>query len=148
MEQQITDTTEPQTKQQTADEQTWAMLCHLSIFASFIVPLGNIFGPLTVWLLKKDVYPLVMDQGKESMNFQISMTIYSIVFFIALIAGLLSTAVDGLDFPLGGGVLSTLMFLFLLLGLGLLNIVFVIIAAVKSSRGQKYRYPLSIRFIS
>src|ERR1700680_445708 len=63
-----------------SEARTWAMLCHLSSISGFIgVPFGHIVGPLIVWLVKKDQFPLVDDQGKESLNFQISMTIYGIV---------------------------------------------------------------------
>ena len=62
-----------------SDERMWGMLCHLSTFAGYLVPFGNISGPLIVWLVKKDEYAFVDDQGKESLNFQISITIYSLV---------------------------------------------------------------------
>jgi len=59
------------------DEKLWATLCHLSTFAFYVSGIGHIVGPLVVWLIKKDQYPLVDDQGKEVLNFQISMSIYS-----------------------------------------------------------------------
>ena len=55
------------------------MLCHLSSLAGSVIPFGNIVGPLVVWLIKKDEYAFVDDQGKESLNFQISITIYTVV---------------------------------------------------------------------
>ena len=55
----------------------WAGFCHLAALAGYVVPMvGNIVGPLVVWLMKKEEYPLVDDQGKESINFQISILIY------------------------------------------------------------------------
>ena len=108
-----------------SDERTWAMLCHLSTFASFIgVPFGNILGPLIAWLIKKDEYPLVDDQGKEALNFQISVTIYSIVCVIFII---------------------TIPLLFVLF---IFDIVVTIIAALRANAGERYRYPMTIRFIS
>ncbi len=109
-----------------SQERTWAMLCHLSALAAFIFPLGNIIGPLVIWLIKKDESEFVDDQGKESLNFQISFTIYCIVgaFLILFIIGI-----------------------FLLIALGVLFIVLVIIGTVKANSGEKFRYPLSIRFI-
>jgi len=111
-----------------SDERTWAMLCHLSAFAGYVVPIpfANIVGPLVVWLIKKDQYPLVDDQGKESLNFQISMCIWS------LLAALLILVVVGL---------------FLLIGLIIFGIVVTIIAAVQANAGVCYRYPLTIRFL-
>jgi len=91
------------------------------------VPFGNILGPLVVWLIKKDEMPLVDDQGKESVNFQISTTIY---FIISLV---LCLVVIGA---------------FMLAALAVFKIIFVIIATVSASRGERFRYPLCIRFIS
>src|SRR5687767_11747875 len=71
----------PQTYEQ--QSRLWGMLCHLSALAGFVVPFfGCIIGPLVVWLIKKDEFPFVNDQGKESLNFQISMTIYCAIAFI------------------------------------------------------------------
>ena len=83
-------------------------------------------GPLVVWLIKKSEHPFVDDQGKEALNFQISMTIYGIV------AGLLIFVLIGIP---------------LLIGLIVANLVLIIIAAVKASNGESFRYPCTIRFI-
>jgi uncharacterized Tic20 family protein len=64
------------------DERTWGMLCHLSAFAGFVIPFGNIIGPLIVYSMKKEEFPFVADQGKESLNFQISVMIYFLISFI------------------------------------------------------------------
>ena len=66
------------------DERTWGMLCHLSAFAGYVFPFGGIVGPLVVWLIKKDEMPFVDDQGKEALNFQISVLIYAIVSFVLI----------------------------------------------------------------
>lgn len=110
------------------EERMWAMLCHLSSFAVFIIPtFGNIIAPLVVWLVKRDQFHLVDDQGKESMNFQISLTIYMIISII------LSLVLIGIP---------------VLVGLSIFWFVMVIIASVKSYEGGYYRYPLTIRFIN
>ena len=109
------------------DACTWAMLCHIVGLGWLIVPaIGGIIGPLIVWQIKKDLSPFVDQNGKEALNFQISMLIYAIV------AALLIMACVGS---------------FLLPLVLIADIVFAIIAAVKSANGQTYRYPLTIRFI-
>jgi len=107
-------------------EKNWQMLCHLSSFAGFLFPHGNILGPLVVWMVKKDQIPFVNDQAKESLNFQISLTIYT------LAAGLSSLVLIGIPF---------------LLALLVFGIVEVAQASVKAEKGEKHRYPLCIRFI-
>lgn len=111
----------------TQEEKTWGMLAHLSAFAQFIIPaFGMIIGPLVVWLIKKDTMPFVNDQGKEVLNFNISIAIYLII------SGALVLVVVGF-------VLLPLVVLFWLL--------FTIIGAVKANEGIAYRYPLTMRFI-
>jgi uncharacterized protein len=110
-----------------SQNRTWDALCHLMALAGFVgLPFGNVLGPLIFWIVKKDESASVDEHGKESLNFQISMTIYTIVAGLSL---------------------------FILIGIALLpailvlNLVLTIIAGVKASNGEPYRYPLSIRFI-
>ena len=99
------------------DARNMAMLCHL---------LGLLFvlGPLIVWLIEKDKHKFVDEQGKEAVNWQISLLIYfmvsAVLFFVAFIT-----------YPV----------------LVILNVIFVVMGAVKASDGKPYRYPLAIRFI-
>ncbi len=110
----------------TKEERSYAMFCHLGALAGFIIPFGNIIVPLVLWLIKKDASPFVDRQGRESLNFQISMLIYT------LVAALLILVVVGI---------------FLLAALWLYNLVIVIIAGVRAESGEEFRYPLTIRFL-
>jgi uncharacterized Tic20 family protein len=102
------------------DAVNMAMLCHLlAIFTGFL-------GPLIIWLIKKEDSSFVDDQGKEALNFQITVLIAMVV------SGLLIFACIGT---------------FLMPIVYVLDLVFCIIAAVKASRGEAYRYPLTFRFI-
>lgn len=106
---------------------TWGALCHASaLLGVFLHFPGHLLAPLIVWLLKRDESPEIDAQGKEAVNFQISMLIYNII----------------------AGVFCLILIGFLLLPiLWVLNAVFVIIASIKASDGELYRYPLTIRFI-
>lgn len=116
----------------------WAMGCHLAALVLYVgVPFGNILGPLVVWLLKKDEYALVDQQGKESLNFQISLMIYSLVAIIAIIICAVSIILVPLAVVLG----------ILLVLLYLLNLVVIIVAAIKTSNGELFTYPLTIKLI-
>ncbi len=108
------------------EERTWGMLCHLTAFAGCIIPFGNIIGPMIIYSLKRKEFPLVEDQGKESLNFQIT---FSILFLISLFLYLIIIGI------------------FLSLIIGLLGLIFVIIGALKANQGEYYRYPFTIRFI-
>ncbi|MFZ1731255.1 MAG: DUF4870 domain-containing protein [Bacteroidota bacterium] len=127
------------------EARSWAMLCHIAVFLAIVIPFGHVVGPLVIWLVKKDQYPLVDDQGKESLNFQLTMTIFSIILLIVIIVGLLDFVAG--DFA--GGIPHTLLYSGLaFFGLGITNFVFIIIAAVRSYSGEAYRYPISIHFVS
>ena len=109
------------------DEKMWGMLCHLTSLAGYTcIPLGNIIGPLIVWLIKKDEYAFVDDQGKESLNFQITLT-------IALVFAALSL------FVLIGIILLPLVWL--------IGLILSIIGTINANNGQWYRYPFAIRLI-
>lgn len=108
------------------DSLNMGMLCHLLAFAGLIVPFGTILGPLVLWLVKKDSDPYVDQQGKEAVNFQISMAIYAIVSLILIFA------------VIGAFLLPVIL---------LANLVLTIIGAVKASKGEPWKYPVTIRMI-
>ena len=113
--------------QASKDEQNWAMICHLSALAGFVIPFGNLIGPLVVWLMKKDTMPLVDQHGKEALNFQITVTI------AALVCVLLMLVIIGV-------------FLIFIVGIGAL--VMTIIAGIKVANGDLgYKYPFALRLI-
>jgi len=109
-----------------SDARMWGMLCHLSALSAYFTGFGGILGPLIVWLVKKDAIPFVDDQGKESLNFQISMFIYHLV---------------------GAALLLCVIGIPVLVVLSAMNIVLIIVAAVKANSGEAYRYPLTLRLI-
>jgi uncharacterized Tic20 family protein len=114
-------------RQRDKQDRTWAMFCHLTSLSACIgIPFGNIIGPLVVWLIKKEEFAIVDEHGKESLNFQISLSIYSIISFF-------------LCFAFIGFVL--------LPAILIAGLVFIIIATLKANKGEPYRYPLTIRFI-
>ena len=109
-----------------SESRKWGMFCHLSSLIGFIIPFGSIIAPLIVWQMKKDVSLFVDEQGKESVNFQISMGIWIIISW----------------------VLVLLLIGFVLLGLlAILELVWVIMASIQTNEGKSFRYPLTLRFI-
>ena len=101
------------------------MICHLAAFAGFVIPFGSLLGPLIVWAIKKDEDPFINDQGKEALNFQLTLLIGFVISIILMFVFI--------------GVL-------LIFALIVYCIVMVIIAAMKANEGIQYRYPYTIRF--
>ena len=110
----------------TKDERVWAMLCHFSAYTMFITGIGYILGPLILWLIKKDESEFIDRQGKEAINFQLSMTIYMLCCLPLVIV---------------------LIGIPMLIVLGIANVVLVLIAGIKANDGFDYQYPFTIRFI-
>ncbi|HEA17474.1 hypothetical protein LCGC14_1847030 [marine sediment metagenome] len=108
------------------EQRTWAMLCHLSALAGFIIPMGSIIGPLIVWLVKKDEMPLVAEHGRKSLNFQITMLIAYIVCFILMFAVI-------------GVILLPIVAIF--------SFIMVVIGAIKTNDGKEFNYPFSLNLI-
>jgi uncharacterized Tic20 family protein len=104
----------------------WAMAAHLSAFLGAWVALAFV-GPLVIWLVKREEHPFIAMHAKEALNFNLSVLIYAAVGFI-------------LVFVLVG--------IPLLVVIGVVWLVLTVVAAVKASAGQPYRYPLTIRFVS
>lgn len=135
----------PPQQELSKEERNWAMLCHLSVFvALFWLHIGAILGPLVVWLSKRAEFELVDDQGKESLNFQISILLYTIIIGVLTVAALVAAGIMVRPFL----VIAPMVLAFVLVGgILLFDFICVIIAAVAASNGVRYRYPLRIRFI-
>lgn len=108
------------------EECSQAMGCHLLSLIGLVIPFGSLIGPLVMWLVKKDESSFVDDQGKEAVNFNITMLI---AFFVAFL----------LMFVAIGAVLMPVLFIFW--------VVMVIIAGLKANEGVAYRYPFTLRLI-
>lgn len=121
------------------------MYCHLGAFCGLIgIPFGNVFGPLVIWLIKKDEMPVVDAHGKESLNFQITVSIaIGVLFLAALIFALLSMI------PLVGCLFMVLVVVMMLAitALVVVDVVFVIQATIAANRGELMLYPYTWRVI-
>ncbi|MBX3470050.1 MAG: DUF4870 domain-containing protein [Planctomycetes bacterium] len=107
------------------EARTWGMVAHLSTFAGYVIPFGNVVGPLVVLTAKKE-HPFVTDQAKEALNFQITILLLSMVCIV-------------LVFVIIG--------IFLLMALLLFDLIVTVMACLAANRGEAYRYPFSLRLV-
>ncbi len=104
-----------------SEMRTLGMLCHLlGIFTSFV-------GPLILWVIKKDESEFVEDQGREALNFQLTMLIGWAISFVS-------------SFFCIGFLLAP--------AIWLVTIIFGIIACVEANKGVRYRYPICLRMVT
>lgn len=108
------------------DERQWAMICHLSAMLMYVTVIGGFVAPFVIWLLKRDEMPFLADQGKETLNFQIT------ILLALACAGVLMLVLVG--FPIFWGLL-------------LFHFIVTLVAAVKVSEGVAFRYPFCWRVI-
>ncbi len=109
------------------ETRTWAMWLHLSMLSGFIVPFAGLVVPIVLWQIKKEELPGIDPHGKNAVNWLISYVIYAAVAF-------------ALVFLFIGFILLPI--------IGIIGIVFPIIAGIKANEGKIWTYPLSIKFIS
>jgi uncharacterized Tic20 family protein len=117
----------PETLTPSRDVRKWATLAHLSALIGLLGNgIGFLVGPLVVWLLKREDDPFIEEQGREAVNFQLTMFL---AFFLCLPLVLVVIGIP------------------LLILVGITMTVLPIIAAIKASDGKPFRYPLAIRFL-
>ncbi len=112
------------------EDRLWGALAHLSAIFGFLVsavvfiPFGFIFGPLVIWYWKKNTSEFVEDQGKEAINFQITMLLWFLLCWI-------------LKLVLIGFFLSFIV--------AIINVAMATRAGSKAYDGERYRYPMTLR---
>lgn len=108
--------------QPTSDERILAVLSHVLA----IVPGIGIFGPLVIYLVKRGESGFVEANARESLNFQITILIGYVIGFILILL---------------------IVGIFIVWALGILNLILVIVAAIRASENKIYRYPFNLRLI-
>jgi uncharacterized Tic20 family protein len=140
-----------------------AAIIHLSTFTKFFIPLGNFILPIILWTTNKEKSDFVDAHGKQAINFQISMLLYTIVIACLTIPLFLFGVLNSVDFPefwhaydfdfhisrrdsfnvvlftIIAGILAAAAFIF--------EIIFIIIATSKANQGEPYKYPITINFL-
>ncbi|MBF4471118.1 MULTISPECIES: DUF4870 domain-containing protein [Flavobacterium] len=149
---------------ETSTEKKIAALTHLSTFSQYIIPFGNYIFPIIIWTSKKDESEFVDHNGKQVLNFQLSILIYSLVLAMIAIPVFLFTVLKNIsfndlinnediiikNFDYGNSIgLLTIgaLALFAIACIKVAEFFLVIYASVKASNGERYTYPLTIPFL-
>ncbi|PKB15744.1 DUF4870 domain-containing protein [Flavobacterium sp. 5] len=149
---------------ETSTEKKIAAFTHLSTFSQYIIPFGNYIFPIILWTSKKDESEFVDHNGKQVLNFQLSILVYSLVLAMIAIPVFLYTVLKNISFNdlvhnediifehfdygnsiglLTIGALALLVFA----GIKVAEFFLIIYASVKASNGEEYNYPLTIPFL-
>lgn len=112
-------------------ERRWAMCCHLMVLSGFLIPFGNVLGPLAIWLWKRKESEFIDFHGKTALNYQITLLLF-------LVGCTLVAAFTGFAMLFVGPVFGIL---------SIYTLVMIAMSAVKSSRGEYVEIALSAEFI-
>lgn len=147
----------------TSNERTIASITHLSALTQYFFPFGNFIFPIVIWSSKKNDSEFIDYNGKQTLNFQLSIFLYSLVLCLIAIPIIIylvlnniqfRTAFNNCDFEInnfniheftgiaGVAILATILFGFL----KVVEFILIINAAVKATNGERYKYPFTIPF--
>lgn len=127
----------------TSDDTMWAIFAHVGVF------LLGLLAPLIILIIYSQKSPYVARHAKSSLNHQLSLMLYIFVW-LAVAAGIgfaVYGVAGGKDGPLIGFVVGYILFLIGTIFLSIANLVFLIIATITASKGEYYRYPMTIKFV-
>lgn len=151
-------------KMETKNEKTIAALTHLSTLSQYFIPLGNFIFPIIIWSSKKDKSDFIDYNGKQVINFQLSLLLYSLVFILIAIPTFITVFFNNMNWNelinhhvsfwdninladnIGLITLGIISILLVIL-LKIVEFFLIIIGAINASNGEKYKYPLTINFI-
>jgi len=149
---------------ETTTERNIAAFTHLSTFSQYIIPFGNYIFPIIIWTSKKEQSQFVDHNGKQALNFQLSILIYSLILVLIVIPIFLYTvlknisfndfanhndvAFENFDFSNNVGILTVgALAIFAFACMKVAELFLVIYASIKAANGEEYSYPLTIPFI-
>ncbi len=147
----------------TENQKNVAAAMHLSTFAKFFFPFGNFIAPLLLWTFNKE-RPFADEHGKEAINFQLSIFVYSSIIvlisipFVLLFASDFITLIDTFNHSVeitsikdlnsvSGYIIVIFIAAMFIIGLFIFELYAVISATIAASKGKTYKYPLRIPFI-
>lgn len=154
---------------ETTSNKNLATFTHLSTLSQYFIPFGNFIFPILIWSTNKDKSEFIDYNGKQVLNFQLSMFLYSLILAMIAIPIFIITFFSNISFNeimhkghymdnhfmanhfsvenITGIVIVALIALFIFIGLKVAEFFLIIYASVKASNGEKYQYPLTIPFI-
>lgn len=128
----------------TEDERQMGLWLHLSALANMIIPFAGYVLPIVIWQTKKDEIPAIETHGKEAVNWMLTSFIYSVVNIIMIVIGIIITV--AVELPVIGIIIIAINLL-ILFALSIASIAYAVIAGVKASNGEHWKYPLNINFL-
>jgi len=149
---------------ETTNEKNLAAFTHLSTLSQYCIPFGNYIFPILIWSSKKDKSEFIDHHGKQALNFQLSMFLYTLTLGLIALPIILATIfskvplnaiINDDDFiinnfsveNISGIIIVAIVAVLAFIGLKVAEFFLIIYASLKASNGERYKYPLTIPFI-
>ena len=149
---------------ETTNEKNLATFTHLSTLSQYCIPFGNYIFPILIWSSKKDKSEFIDHHGKQALNFQLSVFLYTLILLLIAVPIILGTIFNTIPLNaiindhnfiinnlsaqnISGIIIVAIIAVFLFIGLKVAEFFLIIYASLKTANGEKYRYPLTIPFI-
>lgn len=147
----------------TTNEKNVSTAIHLSTLTQYFIPFGNYIFPIIIWSSKKKDSEFIDANGKQVLNFQLSMLLYSLILCLIAIPIIIYVVLKNVtwneilndnhhhfhELTIGqstGFVTLALCAVAVFGFLKMMEFILIIYASVKASNGELYKYPLSIPF--
>jgi uncharacterized protein len=148
---------------ETSNEKSISALIHLSTLSQYIIPFGNYIFPIIIWSSKKNESEFIDYNGKQVMNFQLSMLLYSLILCLISIPIIIYTVLSNVNLNdiehncdyvfdnmhignITGFAILAITAIIIFAFMKIMEFILIIYASVKASNGERYKYPLTISF--
>ncbi len=149
-------------KMKTSSEKNVSTFIHLSALSQYCIPFGNYILPIIIWSARKNESEFIDHNGKNVLNFQLSIFLYSLILSLIAIPVLIFTMAksvninevinhhffENLNIENFSGLATTLISIIIIFGMmKIAEFILILYASIKSSNGEEYEYPLTIQFL-
>ena len=149
---------------ETNSKNSTAALINLSTLTQYFIPFGNFLFPIIIWSTTRDKSEYVNEQGKQTINFQLSLFLYTFVLALIAIPIVLVNFFNNVSFNaifnnddlffenfdfsnMTGVITIAISAIALFIFMKIAEFFLIIYASVKTSNGDNFKYPLTIPFI-
>jgi len=149
---------------ETTNNKNLATFVHLSTLSQYCIPFGNYIFPILIWSTNKDKSEFIDFNGKQVLNFQLSIFLYTLLLALIAVPIFLGTIFSAIPLNavinednfminnlnienISGIVIVAIIAILTFIGLKVAEFFLIIYASLKTANGQEYKYPLTIPFI-
>jgi uncharacterized Tic20 family protein len=145
-----------------SNDKSTATIIHLSTLSQYFIPLGNFIFPIILWSAMRDRSPYINEQGKQAINFQLSLFLYCLIIGLVTVPFIIIGVLRGLEWDYvsnfnmhyhldfkayGSTIIAAIVAAIVFGALKVAEFILVIYAALKTSQGENFKFPLTINFL-